>query len=240
MHKGLFLIILSLQLLACDKRDDLAPVTESKWQSSKITTKKHEVLPGETLYAIAFRHDEDYRRLANINNLQSPYTLKVGQVLDVKPNSANSGKIAAKPIKKTLQAAPAKAKEKQINYSSAGLWLWPAQGKMVNNFAPEKGKKGIDIAGSQKEKVRAASSGLVAYSGNGLSGYGNLIIIKHNNQYLTAYGNNSKNFVKEGQQVKQGQVIAQMGRVNHKFWGLHFEIRKSGKPVNPLKYLKKA
>lgn len=85
----------------------------------------------------------------------------------------------------------------------------------------------------------AAADGVVAYSGNGLSGYGNLIIIKHNGQFLTAYANNLKNKVEEGQKVKAGQIIAEMGIIDRQFWGVHFEIRKSGQPVNPMLYLQK-
>ncbi|MDP1603334.1 MAG: peptidoglycan DD-metalloendopeptidase family protein [Legionella sp.] len=108
------------------------------------------------------------------------------------------------------------------------------------NFFPEQGKKGIDIAGKKGDIVRAASGGMVAYSGNGLSGYGNLIIIKHDGQFLTAYGNNLRNRVREGQKVKAGQIIAEMGIVDRKFWGVHFEIRKAGQPVNPMSYLQRS
>ena len=110
---------------------------------------------------------------------------------------------------------------------------------MVTGFIPAQGKKGINIACRKEDKVRAASSGVVAYAGSGLAGYGNLIIIKHNNEYLTAYGNNARNLVSEGQRVNSGQIIAVAGMVDHKYWGVHFEIRKAGKPVNPLIYLQK-
>lgn len=110
-------------------------------------------------------------------------------------------------------------------------------GRVATRFIPQQGKKGIDIAGRKGEKIRAASSGVVAYAGNGLSGYGNLIIVKHNNQFLTAYGNNLRNLVKEGQKVKAGQIIAEMGVIDRRFWGVHFEIRRAGRPVNPLNYL---
>ena len=110
---------------------------------------------------------------------------------------------------------------------------------MVATFVPQQGKKGIDIAGSKGQKIQAAAGGVVAYAGSGLSGYGNLIIIKHNNQYLTAYGNKLRNLVKEGQHIRAGQTIAEMGVVDRRYWGVHFEIRKAGIPVNPLSYLKK-
>ncbi len=120
---------------------------------------------------------------------------------------------------------------------SGNSWQMPARGSIVRSFLPLQGKKGIDIAGLKGEPIHAARSGTVAYAGNGISGYGNLIIIKHEGQFLTAYGNNLKNYVHEGQKVKVGQIIAEMGRLDGKYWGVHFEIRKAGQPVNPVKYL---
>ena len=87
--------------------------------------------------------------------------------------------------------------------------------------------------------MHASSSGVVAYAGSGLAGYGNLIIIKHNNEFLTAYGNNARNLVREGQRVSSGQIIAEAGVIERKYYGVHFEIRKRGVPVNPLNYLQK-
>ena len=139
---------------------------------------------------------------------------------------------SARPVSPSYQASWARPGRYQS-------WLWPVNGRVATQFIPQQGKKGIDIAGMKGEKIRASSGGVVAYAGSGLSGYGNLIIIKHNNQFLTAYGNNLRNMVHEGQQVKAGQVIAEMGVVDRRFWGVHFEIRRAGKPVNPLNYLQK-
>ena len=117
-------------------------------------------------------------------------------------------------------------------------WLWPIKGKILKNFY-ETNKKGIDIEGSIKQDVKAAESGIVVYSGDGLVGYGNLLIIKHNDEFLSAYGNNSQLLVKEGETIKRGQVIALIGvGVSHGIPALHFEIRKEGKPTNPTAYLK--
>ena len=121
----------------------------------------------------------------------------------------------------------------------SGGWIWPATGRVVATFSLAQGRKGIDIAGKKGEKIRAVSGGVVAYAGNGIERYGNLIMIKHNQQCLTAYGNNMRNLVHEGQHVTAGQVIAEMGVVDRRFWGVHFEMRQGGKPVNPLHYLKK-
>ncbi|GGI80589.1 peptidoglycan DD-metalloendopeptidase family protein [Legionella impletisoli] len=237
MRQRFVLFLLISLIAACSQREGLAPVSESNWRAPRLHQTSHIVAPGETLYAIAFRYDQDYLRLAEINHLHSPYRLRVGQVIHLKPTSKS---LVKKPVytQRKSKWLPAPKPEPRIT-SFNGRWQWPVNGRIVNHYAPARGKKGIDIAGRTGESVRAASGGVVAYSGNGLIGYGNLIIIKHDNQFLTAYGNNAQNFVKEGQQVKAGQVIAKMGLVDHKYWGLHFEIRKSGKPVNPLNYLKK-
>ena len=118
---------------------------------------------------------------------------------------------------------------------SGVTWMWPAKGRVIHNFSNE--NKGIDIAGSRGQNVMAASAGQVVYSGNALRGYGNLIIINHNNQYLSAYAHNDMLLVKEGQKVKRGQVIAKMGSTDASQVMLHFEIRYKGNSVNPRKYL---
>jgi lipoprotein NlpD len=118
-------------------------------------------------------------------------------------------------------------------------WYWPVRGRVVTTFIPGQGKKGINIACNKGDRIKASSNGVVAYAGNGLQGYGNLIIIRHTNEFLTAYGNNARNLVREGQQVRAGQDIAEAGLVDRKYWGVHFEIRKKGIPVNPMSYLKR-
>ena len=117
-------------------------------------------------------------------------------------------------------------------------WQWPVKGKILKNFY-QTGKKGIDILGKYGQSVRSAALGKVVYSGDGLIGYGNLVIIKHNDLYLSAYANNRRLLVNEGQQVKKGQEIAEIGRAKDKTSTLHFEIRKNGKPVNPVNFLPK-
>jgi len=117
-------------------------------------------------------------------------------------------------------------------------WRWPADGTLVGAFVSgDQTKQGIDISGKSGDPVRAAADGTVVYSGNGLVGYGELVIIKHNASYLSAYGHNRKRMVKEGDRVKAGQVIAEMGSSSASRDSLHFEIRKNGKPANPLDYL---
>jgi len=124
-----------------------------------------------------------------------------------------------------------------VKYPSRIKWLWPVRGKIVHHFNSKRGKKGIDIAGRSGQRIVAAAGGRVVYSGSGLRGYGKLIIIKHNDTYLSAYANNKKILVKEQQKVKSGQHIADMGSNGANITMLHFEIRKNGKPVNPVRYL---
>jgi lipoprotein NlpD len=116
-------------------------------------------------------------------------------------------------------------------------WMWPAEGKIVTGFSDTANLKGIDIAGKSGQPVFASAAGKVVYAGTGLRGYGKLIIVKHNNTYLSAYAHNKDILVKEGQQVTRGQKIAEMGNTDSDQVMLHFEIRKTGKPVDPLKYL---
>ncbi len=231
---------LLLLLNGCAPREGLAPVVELKWKTMNDHAKQHVVVRGETLYAVAFRYDQDYLRLAAANHLRSPYTLHVGQVIRLQPGGSQHVTVGlprqAYSGLRRHSTPSAVIRSTQPYY---GGWLWPVQGKVMENFVPQQGKKGIDIAGHKGEKIHAAAAGTVAYAGSGLAGYGNLIIIKHNNQYLTAYGNNLHNLVKEGQKIHAGQTIADMGIVDRRYWGVHFEIRQSGKPVNPLSYLKK-
>lgn len=241
------LLLLIFLMVGCGERTSLAPVVELKWQPLNSRQRTHIVRRGETLYAIAFRHDTDYRRLATYNHLRNPYSLRVGQVIRL-PYSGQRAKIYSTPVKigkngqrPTRQVRISSPQSRTLFTAfNSNHWKWPAEGRVVANFFPEQGKKGIDIAGKKGDIVRAASGGMVAYSGSGLSGYGNLIIIKHDGQFLTAYGNNLRNRVKEGQKVKAGQIIAEMGIVDRKFWGVHFEIRKAGQPVNPMSYLQRS
>lgn len=234
--KRLSVGVLLLVLTACGGREDLAPVVELNWRAANAHATRHVVMRGETLYAIAFRYDRDYRELAAANHLYSPYSLRIGQVIYLQPNRRVTT------VTPKARYAPHQYKQQPAYtrpvFTGSGRWVWPAHGRVVANFVPGQGKKGLDIAGKKGDKIFAASAGTVAYAGSGLAGYGNLIIIKHNNQYLTAYGNNARNLVSEGQTIKAGQVIAEMGVVNRQFFGVHFEIRKFGTPVNPLNYLR--
>ncbi len=164
------------------------------------------------------------------------------------PRNAVPAPAAAAPANATpalANAAPAPAAAPPTSAPSASSandsdrldWAWPAKGKIVTAFSETANLKGIDIAGTAGEPVRASAAGRVVYAGDGLRGYGKLIIIKHNNTYLSAYAHNREILVKEGQQVTRGQKIAEMGKTDADQVKLHFEIRRHGKPMDPTKFL---
>jgi lipoprotein NlpD len=237
-----FCFFLILNLLGCG--NNLAPVTELKWNSYSRAQNRYIVKRGDTLFSIAFRYDTHYQTLARLNHINPPYSLRIGQVINLQSFALGRRAATSKPRTAFHQSSP--QIKSSVVYSpvnryvrSASGWLWPISGRVVTSFVPEQGKKGINIASRKGEKVIAAAAGTVAYAGNGLAGYGNLVIIRHNYQYLTAYGNNARIMVAEGQKVKAGQVIAEVGVIDRKYNGVHFEIRKAGVPVNPLNYLQK-
>lgn len=229
-------------LTSCDMGGIFSPITDGSFTNWLWRPKKYTVVRGDTLYSIAFRYDLDYRKMALYNHLKSPYTVKIGQVLYLTPYqnvsqspNQNRKKVYGKTI--NYQSHLPRPVEKPIwvsNYSRNVFWQWPAKGYLAARFSPMEGVKGVNIAGKKGDPIYAAASGVVAYEGSGLPGYGNLIIIRHSNQVMTAYGNNLHNKVRVGNQVRKGQVIADMGVVDRKYWGVHFEIRRAGKPVNPL------
>ena len=139
----------------------------------------------------------------------------------------------------SAQAQPPPAIKKTASGAATRVtWTWPAKGRLVKSFS-QTGKKGVDIAGKLGQPVYAAGHGRVVYSGSGLLGYGKLIIVKHDKNYLSAYAHNHRILVNEGDEVASGQRIAQMGRTGADRVKLHFEIRRDGKPVDPLRYLPK-
>jgi lipoprotein NlpD len=207
------------------------------------------VVKGDTLYSIAYRAGVDVKQLIRWNHLAKPYTLFPGQTIKLRSKtitfiatSQRRKNRTRSHARKALQPHNIDKKNTSIaektNKSLKILWRWPLTGVVVMSFN-QTGRKGIDIAGKLGDTILAAASGKVVYSGPGLLGYGNLIIIKHDLHYLTAYANNRRLFVKEGQAVRQSQQIAEAGALSGKKPSLHFEIRRDGKPVNPLLYLPK-
>lgn len=245
MSKWLMLLV-GLLLISCGNRDIPAPVSDLGVRPANLPAFGHRVKRGETLYAIAFLYDVDYKELARINHINPPYTLAVGQLINFHPTSAYRQPIKtySRPYIRRRRAEKIPTQhfnnvQQRTYLQRNGRWMWPVRGVVKSSFAPFMARKGIEIAGRKGDKIYAAQSGIVAYAGSGLANYGNLIIIKHPNNYLTAYGNNAKNLVKEGQYVNAGQVIAEMGIINHQYYGLHFEIRQKGKPLNPLLLLRR-
>ncbi|MBB3275094.1 MULTISPECIES: peptidoglycan DD-metalloendopeptidase family protein [Pseudoxanthomonas] len=204
---------------------------------------------GDTLYGLAFRNGIDFRDLAAWNGIGSPYTIYPGQTLRLYPSSgsrppASTGTATAgttpRPTTPPATSAPKPPPPQAAPVSSGFNWRWPADGHVIGRFiAGDATKQGIDIAGSGGQAVRAAADGVVVYSGAGLVGYGELIIVKHSEAWLSAYGHNRKRLVNEGQNVKAGQQIAEMGSSGAAREMLHFEIRYNGKPVDPQLYLPK-
>ncbi len=195
---------------------------------------------GDTLYALARIHNITPRDLAAWNGLSEPYTIYPGQPLRLYPGgtAASSRPSTATAAGTPATRPPAAATPVAAPVNSGIGWRWPADGVVVGRYvAGEATKQGVDIAGASGQSVRAAGPGVVVYSGAGLVGYGELIIIKHNEQWLSAYGHNRKRLVNEGQNVKAGEQIAEMGRTGAARDMLHFEIRYNGKPVDPLLYL---
>jgi len=245
MKIKLFLLLCSCFLMVGCSSENYAPVNNA-WSQSEEPAGKYRVQQGETLYAIAWRYDMDYRTLAEINHLHSPYTLETGQILLLQGSSQESSKnravtkkVYAVKTAKIVKTTTPKKIQQTNNITHQGIqWQWPAAGQIISTYSPAAGKKGVDIAGTLGEPIVAAASGKVAYCGNGLRGYGNLIIIKHNDEFLSAYAHNQTLLVHEGQMVTAGQKIATMGNSESKRVMLHFEIREAGQSVNPLRYVR--
>lgn len=330
--KTLLIILLALCISNCSRKEkpapikDQSPYQQSKKQQIKITSrnrpKQHRVEKGETLYSIGFQYQIDYKTLAKINQINSPYRIYPGQSLKLNqpPTDRRQQSLAQTNTKVTTQAIriepsisatettpspqtttqteqapirpkktkqpiakqpvvtqpnakqpttkqpavtqpaakqpttkqptvtqPAakqptnKTKNKKPLFKRGKLnWLWPTKGKIRSTFkANDPSRQGLSIKGKEGQAVKASESGTVVYSGNGLLGYGELIIIKHNEQYLSAYGHNKKRLVQEGQGVSRGQKIALLGSSGTNVDNLHFEIRKNSKPINPLPLIKK-
>ncbi|MEX1033446.1 MAG: peptidoglycan DD-metalloendopeptidase family protein [Cellvibrionaceae bacterium] len=247
LKPGVVKILAILVLAGCGGTDYRAPVNNLEQPpSQKITT--HVVARGETLYSIAWRYNLDVRTLARANSISEPYTIHPGQRVNLDLRRVPS--TLAPPEPKSVQSRP-QVVERSNNRSTSSAtpraastneselaWRWPASGTLLASFSGARAlNKGIDIGAKKGEPVVAAESGTVVYAGNGLRGYGNLLIIKHNQSYLSAYAHNDRLIVAEGEAVKAGQQIAEVGSSGTDREKLHFEIRRDGQPVDPLRYL---
>jgi lipoprotein NlpD len=315
MKKSYLLILLSLFMVSCASApgskapvyDNSAPVADKVIKSkpaSKTTQKAsgkdwrpdvYTVKKGDTLYSIGLDFGSDYKEIAQNNNINPPYTIRVGQQLNIKvkekispqakPLSAENDDIVIKPLnndgadiqgqssvaspnglptvnspkatrepysEQAYNAGSAEAKPTEVKPVEAKAtdskplantaedavdWAWPTKGKVTNSFNEGASAKGIDIEGKLGQDINAAGAGKVIYNGSDLRGYGNLVIVKHNKDYLSVYAHNSKILVKEGQNVLKGQKIAEMGNSGTDVMKLHFEIRYQGKSVDPAKFL---
>lgn len=201
------------------------------------------VKPGDTVMQIGRNTNQNWRDIVKWNNLESANQIEVGQVLRVVPLDSNG--VATKPPVVAAPAAPASAATSPLSplppAASAAPeddipWMWPSTGTLISGYDEVK-SKGLKIAGKLGDPVYASADGRVVYAGSGLRGYGNLVILKHNETYLTAYAHNQTLLVKEDQTVRKGQRIADMGNSDADKVMLHFEVRRNGKPVDPAKYL---
>jgi len=241
---------------ACiEETGNYAPVVEISTIEPIPAKGVHLVGLDETLYSIAWRYGLDYRDLANINHIEPPYHIHEGQniylvqkkpVISIAPSQSS-------PIERSTPTSIAQATTPSVSptppkkptgfrenaekepIETVKQWHTPAYGSIISKFDPL--NKGINLGGQVGDPIFATATGKVVYSGHGLRGYGNLIIIKHNSTYLSAYAHNQKIFVKDGDWVTAGQKIAEMGDTGTTRVMLHFEIRKNGQPVNPAIYL---
>ncbi len=233
-----------------------APAVSAPAPSSQgsAAAQRHTVVRGDTLYSIAWQYSVDVRALALANNLNPPYTIYPGQELTVNISGVSSNAVAAVP---TLPAAPAgdatpapaaraidpAPQRRTGNVPSKVVddiaWQWPVQGRVLRSFSASSSatSRGIDIGASQGDAVYAAADGDVVYSGRGIQGQGDLIIIRHSARHLSAYSHNSAMLVQEGARVRAGDKIAEVGRDSRGAELLHFEVRVDGAAVDPARYL---
>jgi lipoprotein NlpD len=202
----------------------------------KADTRTYTVHAGDTLYSIAWRNGLDYRDLARWNNLPSDYRIYPGQVLRLTPRGGT--RAAKNPDKPAVSAAPRAAKPPTPPPAeNVTAWVWPTEGSSVVVRHAPTGSQGITITGREGQVIKAAAPGRVVYTGSGLRGFGQLVIVKHTNVFLSAYGHNRAVSVKDGDAVTMGQPIAEMGLGPDRTPMVYFEIRYNGKPVDPALYL---
>ncbi len=250
--RALLLTVITGLMLGCSS--GYAPVTEQSLGASynrrPVGLNEYRVRPGDTLIAIAFRLGVDYRELARINHLRDKDLIYAGQVLKTRPSAqahrtvsrsvrtAGTTTPASRQTSTTTQSTTRSASSAPVRPSSSIKWSWPHAGNLLAKYSSrEGGNKGVDIAGKIGDPVKSTAAGEVVYAGSGLLGYGNLVIISHNREFLSAYAHNSRILVRENQKVKAGEVVAELGNTGASVPMLHFEIRRDGKPVNPLGYL---
>ena len=257
-------------IVSCSGRSNPAPVVSlnttiaTQNNLTEIEGETYRVQKGDTLFAVAFYSGNDYRDIAELNNIRPPYNIFPGQTLTLtsaptinnytenkglKEKPVLSTKVVVDPSKPQAYGGNEEKIHRQISNNKTeqsnklGLrvdWIWPASGKSTSAVVGSDGtNRGVDIKGDLYSPIFAAANGKVVYAGNALKGYGNLVIIKHDNNLLSAYAHNDRILVGEQSYVKQGQKIATMGRTGSSEVMLHFEIRRKGKSLDPLRFLPK-
>lgn len=279
-------IIMMVALTACGQSKVMAPIGQYEDSPRRVIStpapapsaapNRYTVKSGDTLYSISFRYGMDYRDVARLNGIRSPFTIYVGQQLKFSGTPTRTAaapartpqqqtqpsRPAVQPSRPATQTQPSTQQQaapppqaqpatppSQVRQAAAPLpmgtqdfaWRWPTKGPVLSTYSESSpGRKGINIGGTAGQNVIAAAPGRVVYSGDGLPRYGNLLIIKHNDVYLSAYAHNASLLVKEGDAVEAGQRIATLGRTGSSQRDqLHFEIRRNGKPVDPMRFLPK-
>jgi len=242
-------------------------VARSQSSFHRTPTSAYRVQRGDTLYSIAFRYGLDYRKVAAANTISAPYTIYPGQQIYLNeaplpaqavtppqktaaapPRASASASIASKPAVTTPTPKPAavtppptpvaKPRTDAVAFTGGkvSVWRWPTSGPVTRGYSASV-HKGIDIGGKRGDAVVAVADGKIVYAGTGIVGFGELLIVKHNEVYLSAYGHNDQLLVAEGQTVRAGQTIARKGSSGTDTVKLHFEIRKEGKPIDPQRLL---
>jgi len=254
------IVVLAVALAGCAARRSPAPVVDRYGKAKPAPARPvarapaaapqsgdyYVVKQGDTLYSIALDSGADYREVAQWNNLEDPTRIQVGQQLRVTPPPGRAqasaargvGRVESRPLASELPTRAAPPKPPPPAAAAATLFGWPAKGRILAEFA-EPRRKGIDIDGRPGDPVVAAAAGRVTYVGTGIQGMGKLVVIKHDNGYITVYAHNQDIVVKEQQAVARGQKIAEIGSTDAERPKLHFQIRKGAAPVDPLLYLPK-
>lgn len=242
----------STQTAAVAQQPSSPPAAAQGARPDTGAARTHTVARGDTLYSIAWTHNIDYRRLALVNNLSAPYTIYPGQQLNLSESGVSESAISALP---DIPASPAgelatstgQRPQAAIDARRTGSvntrqvdgvsWQWPADGRMLSMFSETGSSRGVDIAGVQGQDVYAAADGDVVYAGSGIQGAGNLVILRHSARHLSAYMYNRGMVVGEGDRVRAGDKIAEMGTGPNGRDMLHFEVRVDGKPTDPVRFL---
>ena len=246
--------VLMVFLVGCASTQKPAPVVDRKQPArapapaaAKPAPGTYVVKKGDTLYSIALENGADYREVAAWNGLSDPTKINVGQVLRVMPPEESRVQVGRAKIPERGEARPLDLPAPQQSQTKpapqpakpetpAAEFIWPAKGKVIAGFS-EPRRKGIDIDGKLGDPVLAAAAGRVTYTGSGIPGLGKLVVIKHDNGFITVYAHNRDILVKEQQAVRRGQKIAEVGNTDADRPKLHFQIRKGSAAVDPMRYL---